>query len=102
MKKKKMARKIEWLEEACRRLGREVDCAEDYGHDYEFVGEDSGFTAIILTPARNSWMGFGDNGRGCAEFTYKCSRCGRTVNYTWDELSTKEKNALETLGVVKD
>jgi hypothetical protein len=118
MRKKEMAAKIEELEASAlatkkmlksqidlvkewhEYLGRQVNCAEDYGHEYVFAS------------ARNDGSGrYGDysyNYQDCIKhgfypniFTYKCSRCGRTVDYKWDELSTKEKNALKTLGVVK-
>ena len=84
------------------RLQRELDCAEDYGHEYVFVGKSDKLTVAKIMAVRDFYRG--NKIVDCAsydEFTYKCSRCGRTVDYTWDELSTKEKNALKTLGVVK-
>jgi hypothetical protein len=82
-------------------LKRELDCAEDYGHEYVFVEKNEGLTMAKLIGVRDCMR----SGRlneydpdDHASFTYKCTRCGRTVDYTWDELTVKERNALETLG----
>jgi hypothetical protein len=88
------------------RLQKELDCAEDYGHEYVFVEKAADGTKIETygrSPLRDL-MVYGTSMMNVDVeycYRYKCSRCGRTVDYTWDELSTKEKNALKTLGVVK-
>jgi hypothetical protein len=111
MRKKEINKLLGELERACysivgmanenAQLRKEVDCAEDYGHEYVFEEKSDDLTVSKIYMVRDAMNGVKYKELDYAEFTYKCSRCGRTVDYTWDELSTKEKNALKTLGVVK-
>ena len=86
---KKLRVRVSEMEATFSQLQREVNCAEDYGHEYVFVVK-------VANPRY-----------GCLSdsplylYRYKCSRCGRTVDCTWDELTVKEHHALETLGIAE-
>ena len=111
MNKKEMEKAIEALEELVAKhsncignyytkqseLENQVNCAEDYGHDYVFVERKSHIVGGLdmRTGGTFSRKEYED------AYTYKCSRCNRTVDYTWDELTIKDRNALKTLGIVE-
>ena len=64
----------------------ELDCIVDGGHDY------SVFDDKIET------CEFGSNLCDIT-YTYKCSNCGKTKDYTWDKLTVSEQKALIAIGL---
>ncbi|MCK5611580.1 hypothetical protein KAR91_57445 [Candidatus Pacearchaeota archaeon] len=120
MNKKEMAEKIERLEklfdDVTSQLGNalsesyeikeQVNCAEDYGHVYVFTEKVCARTGLE-TFGRSPLADLMTHGTAVTrvepiyEYRHKCSRCGRVVDYTWDELTVKERHALETLGIVE-
>lgn len=80
--------KLEAADKKSEELTKQINCAEDYGHEYVF-DERIGIWFGSDCPVRHEL------------FRYKCFRCGRIVHFNWDELTVKERNVFTAIEALK-